>query len=131
MTPHRFRTLVRVGFAVYVPVLFTATHWPKLSIGGPVPRPDIYIHIAAFGLWTALLIATEFLGPWRSKAAVAKCAAIGLVISAVDEVSQGIPGLGRHVTLDDYLANAAGVLLAGIAALIAGTLLKPADDDSR
>ncbi len=124
MNPKLIRTGARLAFPVYALVLVTATHWPQLTIEGPVPRPDLYIHLAAFGLWTCLLIATELLGPWRSRAAVGKCVVIALVYAAIDEGTQGIPGLGRTVALDDYLANAGGVLLAGIAALIAGALFK-------
>ena len=126
MSPKFLRTAARAAFVVYALVLVTATHWPQLRIdGGPIPRPDLLIHIAAFGLWTCLLIATELLGPWRSKAAIGKCVVIALVYAAIDEGTQAIPALGRTVALDDYLANALGVILAGIAALIASAIFKP------
>ena len=131
MNAKLLRTLARTAFVVYALILVTATHWPQLRIEGPVPRPDLYRHVAAFGLWTCLLIATELLGPWRSKPAIARCVAVALVYAAIDEGTQAIPALGRTVALDDYLANALGVVLAGIAALIAGRLFKPAPEPSR
>jgi len=123
--PGLFRTLARVAFIIYALVLVTATHWPQLRVEGPVPRSDLYIHVAAFGLWTCLLIATELLGPWRSKPAVAKAVIVGLIYAAIDEGTQAIPALGRTVALDDYFANALGVILAGIAALTASAFFKP------
>ncbi|MEO1583881.1 MAG: VanZ family protein [Planctomycetota bacterium] len=123
MSPKLVRTAARIAFTLYALVLVTATHWPQLRIEGPVPRPDLYIHLAAFGLWTSLLIATELLGPWRSRTAVAKCVALALIYAAIDEGTQAIPALGRTVALDDYLANALGVILAGIAAVIASKLV--------
>ncbi|MEL7483487.1 MAG: hypothetical protein AAFN41_03945 [Planctomycetota bacterium] len=125
MNPGLFRTLARVAFIIYALVLVTATHWPQLKVEGPVPRSDLYIHVAAFGLWTCLLIATGLLGPWRSKPAITKSVIVGLIYAAIDEGTQGIPALGRTVALDDYLANALGVILAGVAALIASTIIKP------
>lgn len=125
MKPGLFRTLARVAFVIYALVLVTATHWPQLKVEGPVPRSDVYIHVAAFGLWTCLLIATELVGPWLSKPAIAKSVIVGLIYAAIDEGTQAIPALGRTVALDDYLANALGVVVAGIAALMTGAIFKP------
>ena len=126
MNAKLFRALARVAFVTYALVLVTATHWPQLRIeGGPVPRPDLFIHVTAFGLWTCLLIATQLLGPWRSKPAIAKAVVVGLIYAAVDEGTQAIPALGRTVALDDYGANALGVTLAGVAAMIAAAIAKP------
>ena len=127
MSPSLVRLGTRVAFAAYAVVLVTATHWPQLRIEGPVPRSDLYIHIAAFGLWTLLLIATQLLGPWRSRRAVTRAVGVGLLVAA-DELTQAIPALGRTVALDDYLANAAGVLLAGLAVMIVAALLTPSSE---
>ena len=59
--------LWRAGFICYALVLATATHWPKLRIEGPVPRPDLWIHFAAFGLFTiALNLARPYGWAWQS-----------------------------------------------------------------
>lgn len=125
MRPTLIRTGARLAFPVYALVLVTATHWPQLRIDGPVARSDLYVHVAAFGLWTCLLIATELLGSWRTKAAIAKSVVIALIYAAIDEGTQAIPALGRTVALDDYLANAAGVGLAGLGAVLASRLSPP------
>lgn len=115
----RPRALVRIAFIAYAAALALATHWPQLRIDGPVVRTDLYIHVAAFALWTALLIASEFTGPWRTATARARAAAIGLLYATLDETTQAIPILGRTFGLDDLAADYAGVLLAVAAAFIA------------
>ncbi|MEM9165724.1 MAG: murein biosynthesis integral membrane protein MurJ [Planctomycetota bacterium] len=113
----------RAGFILFAVVLGTATHWPNVVIEGPVPRPDLFVHIAAFGLWTLLLIATEWAGPWRSRGSLLRAAGIGAGYAAIDELTQGIPGLNRVVDPMDLAANVAGVLLACAAAAAAVRLL--------
>lgn len=115
--------LRRGAFVVYAMILFTATHWPQLQIEGPVPRSDLYLHFIAFGLWTALFGFADFIGPWRHPSTPLRLMACGLVYAAVDEGLQLIPVLGRHANLQDYTANAVGVLLGSIAVLLAGRLL--------
>ncbi len=104
-------------FVAYAVLLFIGTHWPNLKIPtAVVQRPDLVIHLTAFGTWTVLLWWSGLAGlraRWRTAVRVL---VIGLVYAAVDEVSQGIPGLGRTVALDDYLADALGV---GVGALVA------------
>ena len=80
------------------------------------------IHLAAFFTWTALLIACGFFGPALSGRNVLVSGAVALAYSALDEATQGIPGLGRTVALDDWLANASGVALATLGALALGRL---------
>lgn len=113
------RALVRIAFIVYAAALALATHWPQLRIDGPVERTDLYIHVVAFGLWTALLIASEFTGTWRTAQARARAGVIGLVYATLDETTQAIPALGRTFGLDDLAADYAGVLLAVAGAFIA------------
>lgn len=114
--------LIRAAFAGFALLVFVATHWPRLRFDGPVERPDLYIHFAAFFLWTALLIACAFFGAALSARNILISSAIALAYSAADELSQGIPGLGRTVALDDWLANAAGVGAATAGALALGAL---------
>lgn len=132
------RRLARAAFWMYAALVFTATHWPNLRIeSGVVERPDLYIHMTVFGLWTLLLVATGYFadgaedpvaesGGVRGWArivtrplGVVKVGVVALVYAAADEMSQGIPGLGRTVAWDDYAANSAGIVSAVAAALIA------------
>lgn len=116
------RPLIRAAFACFALAVFTATHWPQLRFEGPIQRPDLVIHLAAFFAWTALLIACGFVGPALSPRNTLVSGTIALAYSAADELSQGIPWLGRTVALDDWLANATGVGLATLGALGLGAL---------
>ncbi|MFM9996589.1 MAG: hypothetical protein ACKVU4_12415 [Phycisphaerales bacterium] len=109
------RALARRAFFLYVPVLFLATHWPNFKI--PVPgRPDLIVHAAVFGLWTAVLIACGFFGPalaWRN---IGWSVPIAAVYSGIDEGLQAIPFIQRHAAWDDWCANLIGVFGVGAAA---------------
>lgn len=124
MIPQRLR---RAAFWAYVPILFTATHWPKVSIPG-AGRPDLFIHVAAFGLWAALLIACGFFGRPTSLRNVAACWLIAAAFAGFDEATQAIPALHRTAGLDDWGANVLGVTLAALGALAWGRLWGPGVD---
>lgn len=108
----------RALFFAYAALTVTATHWPKLELPLPSLRPDIIIHMAVFGLWTVACIFAAFFGPAFSGRNLALGGLVSLVYSAIDEVTQGIPGINRVVGLDDALANAAGVLAGVVACVI-------------
>lgn len=110
--------LARAAFLAYALVLLVATHWPRLRIEGPVERPDLWLHMLAFGFWTALLALSGLAGPRWSVRGVVASVGVGLAYAALDEASQAIPALGRTAALDDYLADAAGILLAGALLLV-------------
>jgi hypothetical protein len=101
--------LFRFSAAAYTALLITATHWPALEITGPVKRPDLYIHAGAFGLLTVLVIGSGVFGRPGRTASIVKAAAAVLAFAAVDELTQGIPGLRRTPALSDWVADAAGV----------------------
>ena len=109
--------LRRTAFALYALALLVATHWPQLTITGPIERPDLVIHAGAFGLWTLLLVGAALFGPALSTRNILASAAVGALYAPLDELSQGLPGLNRVVALDDALANLLGVALAGGACL--------------
>jgi len=125
-SPARFpsRRVRRTAFVFYALVLVTATHWPQVTIEGPIPRPDLVIHFAAYGLWSALLIACAWFGDALSWRNLGVSLIVGLVYACVDEATQAFPGLRRVVALDDALANMGGVLIAvlGAGALAASRL---------
>jgi len=108
--------LSRIAFWVYVPVLFGATHWPSLQIGGPVGT-DKSIHIFAFGLWTALLIAAGLFGPPLSWRNILAACIIAPMYAAIDETTQAIPFLHRSAEFADWFANLKGIATACIGAI--------------
>ena len=109
-------TLLRRGFLLYAVALFIATHWPNLRIESDViRRPDLLVHLGAFGLWAFLLHLTGLLGPPRAARTAGVTFAVGAVYAGIDELTQAIPVLGRTVVWDDYFANLAGVTLGAAA----------------
>jgi VanZ family protein len=109
--------LRRIAFWLYVPALFTATHWPNLKLPA-TGRPDLYVHVSVFGTWTALLIATGYFGPPLSKRNIGICWLIAAAYSAMDEGLQAIPFVHRHAGFDDWGANMLGVSAAALIALL-------------
>jgi hypothetical protein len=98
-------------FLAFAVVLFTGTHWPQLRIQGPIPRPDLWIHFAAFATWTFLCGCCAFFGPRWSRANIGTTCLVALLYAALDEGLQLIPQLGRTAAFDDYGANAIGVAI--------------------
>ncbi|MBX3373160.1 MAG: VanZ family protein [Phycisphaeraceae bacterium] len=85
-----------------------ATHWPQLSMPAQVPGSDKVVHLLVFG---GLLILF-----WRSRWTRSRMLAVVIVAawSVVDEASQALPGINRHATVRDAMANVMGVLVAGL-----------------
>ena len=108
----RVAVWIFLGFAV---LLFTGTHWPQLRIQGPIPRPDLWIHFAAFATWTFLCGCCAFFGPRWSRANIGTTCLVALLYAALDEGLQLIPQLGRTAAFDDYGANAIGVAIGCLA----------------
>lgn len=112
----RHRPGWRILFVLYAAALFTGTHWPALAIGSPgTTRLDLYIHAAAFGVWTVLLTFCAFFGPTLSRRNRIRSLAVAAVYSVFDELSQGIPAIRRTVDVLDLVSNLTGVGLAGLA----------------
>jgi hypothetical protein len=95
----------RIAFILYVVALTIGTHWPKLALAPEVPTTDKMVHMLSFGGLTYLL--------WRTRWVRAYSIAMPLVLiwSLLDEFSQGIPLLNRHVAWDDATANVLGVMI--------------------
>ena len=105
----------RVALGVFVAILATATHWPKLRIEGPVPRTDLWLHLGAFGTLGVLVAAAGLVGAVGSRKNLIASWGLALAYAALDESTQAIPGLGRTAGLDDFAANATGVTLGVLA----------------
>ncbi|GJQ29167.1 MAG: hypothetical protein HBSAPP03_10510 [Phycisphaerae bacterium] len=116
----------RWAFAIYALILFTATHWPRLRIEGPMPRPDLWLHVGAFGAWAALCGACAWWGAWSAWRNLAVTWLVGVLYAALDEGLQLIPALGRFAAWDDYAANVVGVTLGVVAIAIAGRMSRRA-----
>ncbi|TVS03703.1 MAG: murein biosynthesis integral membrane protein MurJ [Phycisphaerales bacterium] len=97
----------RAGFLTYALILVFLTHIPGVSIPGPVPRPDLFVHIAAFGLWNALAIRCGWFGRWGSLRNVALTSLLAAAWSGLDEYTQQF--FGRVTAWDDFFANLLGV----------------------
>lgn len=100
--------MARLAFVLFTVALATATHWPGVTIEGPVPRPDVWIHIGAFGLWSTLLVLTRWLGPPNARATIIAIV-IGMAWAALDELTQ--PIFNRHAAWSDWFADVGGVAL--------------------
>jgi VanZ family protein len=101
----------RFAFGVFAGTLFALTHWPRLAIHVNIERPDLIIHVTAFAMWVGLGIAAAPFGRALSLRNINKVALAGVCYAPLDELSQGLPGLGRTVGLDDLAANCAGILI--------------------
>lgn len=112
------RLALRVCFGCFAAALFTMTHWPGLKVEGPVPRTDLWAHVIAFGLWCVFAHVCAFFGPVHSRRNLVCTLALSLVYAAVDEGLQAIPALNRHASLDDYIADAAGIIIATVAVAV-------------
>lgn len=110
----------RIGCIVYFLVLATATHWPAVVIEGPIDRPDLLIHVAAFAVLGLLVAMTG----WTGRPGTVRNAALAGIIAGayaiVDEVTQAIPALRRVADASDAAANLVGVILGAAASLLAG-----------
>lgn len=109
--------VIRPLFWLYVLLIYTLTHMPGVKIEGPIPRPDLLVHIMVFGLWGALCIWCGYFGPVLSVRNISRATACSIVYTAFDEWTQAIPALLRVAAFDDWAANATGVVLAACVAL--------------
>lgn len=118
MTP-RSTGIARVGLALYTLALLVATHWPGAKIEVDIPRPDLYVHAAIYGVLTSLCIAAAPLGrPRLRRRAIFLCALAAAVLGGLDELTQPLPPFHRDGSLDDYAAD-----LTGIGVAVAGAWL--------
>jgi VanZ family protein len=114
----RFIKAFRVALALYAVTLITLTHWPRLELPiDIIERPDLVAHLGAFGLLNSLMIAASFFGPALSTRNIVRASLICAIYAPIDELTQSLPGVNRHTSGLDMLANLVGISLAALAAL--------------
>lgn len=119
-------------FVLYAIALFTATHWPSLSIPiGPIPRPDLLQHLIAFGLWSALFTAVGVFGRWNSPRNVALSILTGIAYACLDEASQAIPIIRRVFGWEDMAFNVLGILIGAPVLLLVAKALSRKPESNR
>jgi putative peptidoglycan lipid II flippase len=104
----RVRTII---FAVFLALNLVALLWPRLRVEGPVPRPDLWIHLLGFGLIALVAWWSRVFGPTDRWPTIARVLIFGVAFGALTEALQLIPALGRTGALDDWAADCAGVIL--------------------
>jgi hypothetical protein len=102
-TPAAHGALARGVFAVVVLVSLAVLFAPASDVPSAPAGVDKVVHLALF----AALAAS---GRWAG-VAVRPLAVLLLGYAAVSEVVQGLPALGRSMSLADWLADAVGVLV--------------------
>lgn len=114
-----YRKLCRLGFVCFALVLFTMTHWPKLTVPGVVPRSDLWVHAGAFTVWTLLCVLASFFDANPlSRRNILLSMLVGVAYAGFDELTQAIPILKRTCAWDDFFADTLGVVIAGVIALV-------------
>ena len=96
----------RTAFVVVAILSFVATHLPRLKLGTGGAPIDKLAHALNFAVLAALLWQTGWVRRVRAAAVVM------VAWATLDELSQGIPALGRTVDFDDWLADLAGIAMA-------------------
>lgn len=96
----------------YALTLLVATHWPGVSIQGPLVRSDLWLHAAAYfvlAIFTLLAVAAK---ARLTRARLRWTCLVLFAFAALDELSQ--PWFGRVAAASDWLADAVGIMLASV-----------------
>ncbi|TVQ75347.1 MAG: hypothetical protein EA380_11120 [Phycisphaeraceae bacterium] len=128
MQDRRALVAARVVFVAYTILLLLGTLWPNLQIDvGDVPRPDLYMHLLAFGGFTALMLVCQWFGPLLSARNIAWAGVVSTGFALANESAQALPFIHRHARLDDAAANILGVALPLMGALLLGAISNGGD----
>ncbi len=109
----------RITTLAYWLVLTTGTHWPRFRPPFQSVLPvDKVLHIVAFGTLTLLLfwclpfhrLAARHRSPAQINLLL--CCLSTAALAAIDELTQEIAWVSRDATLNDWLADVGGVVLA-------------------
>jgi len=116
----RGRSARAAVFLVYAVALVVGTHWPSLDLGEAPQGSDKWLHLGAYAGWAALGAVSGLFGSWWATRTVVRVVVVGAVIAALDEGTQGLPGINRHPDLGDWAADLLGLLAGGAGVWWAG-----------
>lgn len=117
------RAVRRIAFWLYTAALIYGTHGPRRDVDiAAIQRPDLIIHLCAFGGFFGLLLAAEYFGAWRTARGIGVCTLIAAAFAAVNEATQALPMFGRTSALDDFAANISGIALGVVGAVVAARM---------
>jgi VanZ family protein len=106
------RRLLSVAFVLYALALISGTHWPNpIQLDVP-PQSDKVVHFVAFFFWMLIFRSSRALGSISNSTSL--YISIAMCYAAFDEITQGLPGINRTVSIGDLLANFAGILTAAV-----------------
>ncbi|MCC6907275.1 MAG: hypothetical protein IT430_04975 [Phycisphaerales bacterium] len=111
-----------VALAYFI-ALTTGTHWPSLRIGAPGPIPlDKILHALAFCGLAGLLMLARIADRSACRAFSARniwrSALLALILGAIDELTQALPGQDRFPGWPDFAANTVGIAIALAVAML-------------
>lgn len=109
------RALVWTITAGYWVVLVVLTHVPPTRVPA-TPVSDKLLHFVAYFILTLLLILSLREARLRFASAVLIASILALAYGVADELVQKL--VGRHCSLRDWLADAAGVAAAALLAVL-------------
>jgi VanZ family protein len=114
MSMPKRRALVWTVTAGYWIALVVLTHIPPSRVPA-TPVSDKLLHFVAYFILTLLLILSLYEARFRIRTAIIAASAIALSYGVVDERVQKL--VGRYCSLNDWLADAAGVAAAAVLAI--------------
>ena len=124
MNPETLATMVEMGIAASTNVVLAAIILIiGLFIAGSVRKA---IRTAVHKSATMDDTLGGFFGPALSRQNILRSTAAALAYALLDELTQGLPVLQRTVDPLDMAANAAGIVLVGLAMLLLARRLEPA-----
>lgn len=109
-----FEPECRALLVFFTVALLLATHWPGLSVQGPIDRTDLIVHCGVFCVWTWLLYGSGFILGGKvcpcGKRRLIWTAVVGVCFAVFDETTQ--PIFRRVFDPLDLIADITGVLIA-------------------
>ena len=103
----RRRALLAIA-ALYTLALLVATHWPSTDMPSTfVTVSDKIVHLGAYFVWTLLMLFIPTRASWAQR--VGGVALLGVLLGAVDELTQPLPGINRSGDFYDFIADVIGI----------------------
>jgi len=106
--PAKWRRSLQILAVLYLILLLTLTHWPRLGPLPEIPGKDKTLHFLAYAIATVLFL-LGYLRTLRFWSILPIMTGL-LVLGALDEKTQ--PWVNRSCDIRDWLADAGGILTA-------------------